>query len=166
MQHALQKNISRVVNSQDAMMIAGIPPPRAPNDGNQKPHPESGELQRYALLALAGGGALNRKLAILALFGAAVALGVAIGAIGCFLRGLIELTLGEKKAFCPLEVLLAPCTALGAPFYASHGVSPFLWEAKQVARTRENTRYATGLFPGYYVAAFAWWRIGRQAPVK
>src|SRR6266436_1879223 len=57
MQHALQKNISRVVNSQDAMMIAGIPPLLAPNDGNQKSHPESGELQRYALLALAGGGA-------------------------------------------------------------------------------------------------------------
>src|SRR6267142_2545918 len=75
--------------------------------------------------------ALNPKLAILALFDAAVALGVAIGAIGRFLRGLVKLALGEKKAFCPLEVLLAPCTALGAAFYASHGVSPFFWETKR-----------------------------------
>src|SRR6267142_440484 len=82
--------------------------------------------------------ALNPKLAILALLDAAVALGVAIRAIGRFLRGLVELALGEKQAFCPLEMLLAPCTALGAAFYASHGVSPFLWETKRVARTRKH----------------------------
>src|SRR2546423_1577394 len=43
--------------------------------------------------------ALDPELAILALFDAAIALGVAIGAIGGFLRGLVELALGEEKAF-------------------------------------------------------------------
>src|SRR5882724_3520063 len=101
-----------------------------------------------AVVPCGGANTLNPKLAILAFFDAAVALGIAIGAIGRFLRGLVELALGEKKALCPLEILLAPCTALGAAFYASHGVSPFLWETKRVARTRKYARSATGLFPG------------------
>src|SRR5216683_8166722 len=71
--------------------------------------------------------ALNPEFAILAFFDAAVAFGVAIGAIGGFLRGLVELALGEEKAFCPLEVLLAPCPALGAAFYASHGFLLRFW---------------------------------------
>src|SRR2546422_2365190 len=68
--------------------------------------------------------ALNPQLAILAFFDAPVALGVTIGAIGGFLGGLVELALGEEKALCPLEILLAPCPALGAAFYACHGFSP------------------------------------------
>src|SRR5262249_47755619 len=41
-----------------------------------------------------------------------------------FLRGLIKLALGEEKAFRPLEVLLAPCPAFCAAFYACHGFAP------------------------------------------
>jgi len=48
----------------------------------------------------AGGGAdaLDPKLAIFALFYAAIAKGIAIGAIGGFLRGLVELAFCEKKS--------------------------------------------------------------------
>src|ERR1700730_16575780 len=77
-----------------------------------------------AVVPCGGAYALNPELAILAFFDAAVALGVAIGAVGGFLGGLVELALGEEKSFCPLEVLFAPCPALGAAFYACHGFSP------------------------------------------
>src|SRR6202521_2696306 len=98
----------------------------------------------------AGGSAdaLNPQAAVLALLDAAVALGVAIGAIRSFLGGLVELALGEEKAFCPLEVLLAPCTALGAAFYASHGVSPLRWETKRVAGARKKHASRNGFVSG------------------
>jgi len=61
-----------------------------------------------AVVAGGGADALDPQFAIFALFDAAVALGVAVGAIGGFLRGLVELALGEEKAFCPPEILLSP----------------------------------------------------------
>src|SRR5712664_4248120 len=89
---------------------------------------DAGSLEAVNQLAIgqavqAGGGAdaLNPQAAVLALLDAAVALGVTVGAIRGFLCGLVELAFGEEKAFCPLEVLLAPCPALGAAFYACHG---------------------------------------------
>src|SRR5208283_420289 len=78
-----------------------------------------------AILASGCADALNPQAAILALFHAAVALGVAIGAIGGFLSGLVQLALGEEEAFGAFEVLFAPSPALGAAFYAWHGFSPF-----------------------------------------
>src|SRR5882757_9252813 len=98
-----------------------------------------------AVVACGRSKALNPKLAILALLDAAVALGVAIGAIGRFLRGLVELALGEKKAFCPLEVLLAPCPALSAAFYACHGFLLFFGKQDALRRREEKPRHATGL---------------------
>ena len=61
----VRKNLSRVVNRQDAMMIAGIPrlradkmsQPGARNDRKPNASPLKGELQRYALFALVAGGA-------------------------------------------------------------------------------------------------------------
>src|SRR5271165_677114 len=83
--------------------------------------------------------ALNPQAAILAFFHTAVALGITIRAIGRFLSGLIQLALGEEKAFGPLEVLLAPGSALGAAFYARHGfVSLVFRETKRVARKRKT----------------------------
>jgi hypothetical protein len=67
---------------------------------------------------------LDPEFAILAFLDAAVALGVTVSAIRSFLRGLVKLALCEKKAFCPLKVLLAPCPAFGTAFYACHGFSP------------------------------------------
>src|SRR5882724_6921444 len=78
--------------------------------------------------------ALNPEAAILTLLDAAIAERITIGAICRFLCGLIELALGEKKALCPLEILLAPCTALCAAFYASHGFAPL----DRAARSEEN----------------------------
>jgi len=87
----------------------------------------------------AGGGAdaLNPQAAILALLDAAIAKCITIGAIRGFLRGLIELALGEEKTFSPLKVLLAPCTALCAalrePWVCSfsRGQPAFLFFGKQ-----------------------------------
>src|SRR5690348_8432065 len=47
-----------------------------------------------AVVAGRSADALNPELAVLALFDAAIALGVPVGAIGGFLRGLVELALG------------------------------------------------------------------------
>src|SRR5450432_411613 len=69
-----------------------------------------------------GTDTLNPQAAILALLDATIALGVPISAVSRFLRGLVQLALGEEKAFCALEVLLTPRTALCAAFYASHGM--------------------------------------------
>jgi thiamine transporter ThiT len=63
---------------------------------------------------------LDPQAAILAFFYAAITKGIAIGAIGGFLRGLVQLTLGEKKTFGALEIFLTPCTAFGTTFYARH----------------------------------------------
>src|SRR5260370_39246702 len=84
---------------------------------------------------------MNPEVAILALFDAAVALGVTVGAIGGFLCGLVELALGEEKAFCPLEVFLAPCPALGAAFYACHGF--LLLGGKQNGLRRRAEKHAS-----------------------
>jgi len=101
-----------------------------------------------AVVACGGADALNPELAILALFDAAVALGIAIGAIGGFLRGLVELALCEVKAFCSPEVLLAPCTALGAAFYASLGVSLSNFAESGDCNARDFVR--TGLKTRHY----------------
>src|SRR5882757_9507097 len=101
-----------------------------------------------AVLAGSGADALNPQPAILTLLHAAVAKCVAIRAIGCFLRGLVELALGEEKALGPLEVLLTPGPAFSAAFYAWHGFAPLIFrETKQVAERRRNASLATGLFP-------------------
>jgi hypothetical protein len=68
--------------------------------------------------------ALNPQPAILPLLDATIAKCVTIGAIRGFLRRLVQLALGEEKTFCPFEILLAPCTALGTAFYASHRFAP------------------------------------------
>jgi thiamine transporter ThiT len=75
---------------------------------------------RDAVLASGRADALNPELAILALFDAAIAKGVTVGAIGGFLRGLVELTFGEKEPLGAFEILLAPGSALSATFYAGH----------------------------------------------
>jgi hypothetical protein len=102
-----------------------------------------------AVLARGGADTLNPEAAVLALFDASVALGITIGAIRRFLRGLIELALGEKEAFGPLEILLTPSPAFCAAFYAWHGFSPsFKGNERVAARTRYKERSrATGLFP-------------------
>src|SRR5258708_124162 len=96
---------------------------------------------RQAVLAGGSAHALNPQAAILALLDAAGALGIAIGAIGRFLCGLVELALGEGKSFFPLEVLLAPCPALGAAFYACHGF--FLLGGKQNGLRRREEKHAS-----------------------
>ena len=78
-----------------------------------------------AVLASSSADALNPQAAVLTLFYTAIALCVAIGAIGRFLRGLIQLALCEEKTFCPLEILLTPSPAFCAAFYAWHGFAPF-----------------------------------------
>src|SRR2546430_6598875 len=64
---------------------------------------------------------LNPQPAILPLLHATVALRVTIRAIRRFLRRLVQLALCEEKSFGPLEVLLPPCPAFCAAFYACHG---------------------------------------------
>src|SRR5260370_19676290 len=114
---------------------------------------------RQAVVAGGGADALHPQAAVLALLDAAVALGVTVGAIGGFLRGLVELALGEEKTFCPLEVLLAPCPALGAAFYACHGF--LLLDGKQDRLRTRVTRVAQRVcFRGDAFAAFAF----RRAP--
>src|SRR5260370_39380333 len=119
---------------------------------------------RQRVVSRGGAHALNPQAAILALLDAAVAFGVAIGAIGGFLRGLVELALGEEKAFGPLEVLLAPCPALGAAFYACHGFLLFLWETTQVAGTRITRVSQRVCFRGDAFAALALRRTLRLKP--
>src|SRR5271170_3086245 len=72
---------------------------------------------------VAGGcaDALDPELAILAFLYAAVALGVTVGAIRCFLCGLIELAFCEKEALCAFEILFTTGAAFCATFYACHG---------------------------------------------
>ena len=77
-----------------------------------------------AILTSGGTDTLDPQAAILALLHAAIAFCVAIRAIGGFLRGLLELALGEEKAFRALEILFTPGPAFGAAFYAWHGFSP------------------------------------------
>src|ERR1700756_5506572 len=101
----------------------------------------------YAVLASGGADTLNPQTAILALLYAAIALCIAIRAIGRFLRGLVQLALGEEKALGPLEILLPPGPAFSAAFYAWHGFAPLVFrETKQVAERRGNASLATGLF--------------------
>jgi hypothetical protein len=94
--------------------------------------PDAGGLQAVnelavgqAILASGGTDALDPQAAILALLHAAIALCIAIRAIGGLLSGLVELALGEEEAFGTFKVLLAPSPALCAAFYAWHGFSPF-----------------------------------------
>src|SRR6266568_4447800 len=55
------------------------------------------------VLPRGGADALDPQAPILPLFRAAVAKSIPLGAIGRFLRGLIELALGQEKAFCAQE---------------------------------------------------------------
>src|SRR5579859_1225618 len=101
-----------------------------------------------AVLASSGSNTLNPQAAILPFLYAAIAKCVAIRSIGRFLRGLVELALGEEKSLGPLEVLLTPGPAFSAAFYAWHGFAPLVFrETKQVAERRGNAPLATGLFP-------------------
>src|SRR5579859_362444 len=98
-----------------------------------------------AVLARGGSDALNPQLAVFSLFYASVAKGITIGAIGRFLSGLIELALGEKKAFCAFEILLTAGAALGAAFYACHGFLLFISETNEVRSDARHCAGATGL---------------------
>src|SRR6267378_2299343 len=98
-----------------------------------------------AIQACGGADALNPQLAIFAFFYATIAEGIAIGAIGSFLRGLVELALGEKEAFCALEIFLTASAAFRAAFYACHGFLLFCWRDKRDATGREKRADASGL---------------------
>jgi hypothetical protein len=109
-----------------------------------------------AVEARGSADALNPQAAILALFDAAIAECIAIGAIRGFLRGLVELALGEKKTFCTFEILLTPRTAFGAAFYAWHlRFSLVKWEATGCANAQEHA-YGNGFVSGmnYFRAMF------------
>jgi hypothetical protein len=67
-----------------------------------------------------GTDALDPKPPELPLARPPIAIGVAVGAIGRFLRRLVQLAFREKEAFRPAQVLFATRTALGATFYSSH----------------------------------------------
>src|SRR5262245_29787291 len=90
-----------------------------------------------------GPDTLDPQAAVLALLGAAVAERIAICAICRFLRGLVELALCEEEAFRPLEVLLAPCPAFCAAFYACHGFAP-LRRTHSHERSRAEARHSRG----------------------
>jgi hypothetical protein len=79
------------------------------------------------ILASSGTDALNPQAAILALFYAAIALGIAIRSIRSFLRRLIQLALGEEKAFGPFEIFLTLGSAFRTAFYAWHGFAPSIF---------------------------------------
>src|SRR5882757_9046924 len=93
---------------------------------------DSGGLQAVNELAVSNAvqtsgcsDTLNPQAAILPLLDAAIAKRVAICAVRGFLRRLVEFALSEEKTFSPLKIFLAPCPALGAAFYASHGFCSF-----------------------------------------
>src|SRR5260221_4893961 len=110
-----------------------------------------------AILTCSGADALNPQAAILALLYTAVAECIAIRAIGRFLRGLIELALGEEKALGPLEILLTPGPAFSAAFYAWHGFAPLVFrETKRVAERRENAPSQRVCFRGICSCLAAW----------
>src|SRR5262249_31431845 len=121
--------------------------------------------------------ALDPQPAVLARLGAPVAERVAVGAIGGLLRGLVELALGEEKAFGPLEVLLAPRPALGAAFYPGHGSAPS-WGRRSgpalpdgfdgLRKPYRLRRQATALLRNGFASGVEPARasFGRQAPVK
>src|SRR5260370_40921527 len=70
-----------------------------------------------AVLAGGGADALNPQAALLELLDAAGGLGVAIGAIGGFLPGMVETNLWGGKSFFTFLVLFMPLPAPGNPFY-------------------------------------------------
>src|ERR1700687_4805294 len=112
------------------------------------------------ILARGGADALNPEFAIFAFFNATIAKGVAVRAISGFLRGLVELALCEKEAFCTLEILLSASAALCAAFYACHGfLLSFLVETNEMRSGAMKLADATGLSRLVF-------RIGRQPPVK
>src|SRR5579883_289043 len=95
-----------------------------------------------AILAGGRANALNPQPAILTLLRAPIAEGITVRSIRRFLCGLIELALGEEKALCPLKVLLAPCPALCAAFYAWHGFAPLVFRETQRLRGGAGKRDA------------------------
>src|SRR6267154_3320113 len=97
-----------------------------------------------AIQACGGTDALNPKIAIFAFFDATITEGIAIGAIGSFLRGLVELALGEKEAFCALEIFLTTSAAFRAAFYACHGFLLFCWRDKLDAIDRRKAGRRSG----------------------
>src|SRR4029077_8435406 len=96
----------------------------------------------HAVLPRGCADALNPQAAVLPLLRATVAECIAVRAVRRFLRRLVKLALCEEKTFRPLEVLLAPCTALGGAFYACHGSFSFNVGDKRAAPTRGKTRVA------------------------
>ena len=84
----------------------------------------------------------------MALFDAAIALGITVGAIGSLLRGLLELALGEEEALGPPEILLTASPAFCAAFYAWHGFFSFVFDGNRTGCEKTRRRFnATGLFP-------------------
>jgi hypothetical protein len=68
-----------------------------------------------------GADALNPETPELPLASAAVAISIAVGAIGGFLGGLVKLAFGEEKTLRSAQILFAARAAFGATFYSSHG---------------------------------------------
>src|SRR5436190_532292 len=79
---------------------------------------------------------LNPQPAILPLLHATVALRITIRAIRRLLRRLVQLALCEEKSFCPLKILLPPCPAFCAAFYACHGFFLLIEMQRQTGRVR------------------------------
>src|SRR5215470_16699416 len=88
--------------------------------------------------------ALNPQPAILPLFHATVALRITIRAIRRLLRRLVQLALCEEKSFCPLEILLPPCPAFCAAFYACHGFFLLIELQRQTGRAAQIPREHNG----------------------
>jgi hypothetical protein len=86
-----------------------------------------------------GPNSLDPQPAILPLLNAAIAERVTVCAISSFLRRLVQLTLGEKKTFCALEIFLSPRTAFSPAFYACHlGFSLIKWETTGCAHAQKH----------------------------
>lgn len=79
-----------------------------------------------AILPSGGADALNPQTAILPLLYAAIAKRITIRAIGRFLRGLVELALGEEKALSPLEIFLRRARRLVPRFTRGMGLLLFI----------------------------------------
>jgi hypothetical protein len=122
-----------------------------------------------------GSDALDPQAPILSFFYTPIAKCIAVGAIRSFLRGLVQLALGEKKTFCALEILLSPRPAFSATFYACHlGFSLIKWETTDCADTWKHA-YGNGFVSGrtakppnfvHLKGEQKMRLIGRQAPVK
>jgi hypothetical protein len=89
----------------------------------------------HAVVPRGGADALNPQAAKIPLAVSPVAIGIPVGAIGGLLRGLVELALGEEKALCAAQILLAAGAAFGASFDSSHvWLAPWRGEARPLGQ--------------------------------